>query len=189
MNEIQEDDDVVVAPAPADPVDQRIDQQAVIPDKLEPDSVWMERLTTDLAQQIYDPETIAKRYGMSHGQLLAFVGHKTIASIIKAKRAIWQSDASKQDQIRQYWAVGLAEAAPTQIAMMTDSSVPIPTRVEIMKIAMKLSGMESAVKEGANQTQVGSHFSVNIVFSNGSQALITPAIAGEVVDADDVSGG
>ena len=142
----------------------------------------LDRLTDDVARKIHPPETIARRYGLTPAQLLRLLAVPSIRKVARAKRSIWESDASAIERTRQYWAIGMENAAPSMINMMHDPTVSPSNRVELAKMGAKLAGMDAS-RDGSTGPAPGSQFAVNIHFSGDRVERITtqaPTIEGEI---------
>jgi hypothetical protein len=136
----------------------------------------LDRLTDDVARKIHPPETIAARYGLTNGQLLTLLAVPHIRRMARTKRSIWESDQSALERVRQYWAIGMENSAPSLINMMHDPTVTPSNRIEIAKMGSKLAGLD-ATKEGGPAP--GTQFAVNIHFSGGGvERISTPVLEG-----------
>lgn len=155
-------------------IDGLVDRVPAI-ESLAPDDALLERLTDDLARKIYDYPTIARRYGMDLAQLAELCRIPALARMVKAKRAVWESDASAADRVRQHWAIGMEHATPSLVNMMLDPTVSNPVKVEIAKMGMKVTGIDASREAAAGPA--ASQFAVNIMFSGGQVERITTGVA------------
>ena len=157
-------------------IDLIVDAVAVVSGDVSPEDIPLDRLTMDLAQRIWPYEDLARRYGLSMLQLVELCRNPAIAKMVKTKRAVWESSGSKSDQIKAYWAVGMAEDAPRALQMLSDPNVSPAIKVELIKIGMKAAGVDTGRGEGHGGGQIGGQFAINITLPGGHISSITPVV-------------
>lgn len=140
------------------------------------------RFTDDVARRIHSGADIARRYGIDEAGLLQVCRQPEITKLIRRKRAEYMSEANVVDRYRSLVAVGLIEAAPDNLAMLSDPLVPPAVRADLVKTFSRVIGAD-APEKGANGSGGAGGFAVNIVFSSGAKETISSA-AVQVIQAD-----
>ncbi len=141
----------------------------------------LDRITDDLARKIYPAREIASRYGLTDAQLIELVQNPEIAKLIKTKRGVFMSDAAADERLRAYWRTGLIESSPQLIAMLTDKEVTNPVKVEVLKVGIKIAGVDGAPRQDNQGSVGGPGFNVQIIFSDRPAERISATIDGQSV--------
>jgi hypothetical protein len=163
------------------PVDAQVDNALAVPlaikDLLE-DQVLIHRFIEDVAQAIFPPEEIAKRYSLTTTDMLELIRNEEIRRRIQTRRAIWQSDDSIESRIRKYAGTVLLESMPSTGAKMTDPSVPNGVALDYLKAYSRMAGvdgMPASAKDGSSGGG-GNQFTVNFHFSGGRVESVSTTV-------------
>lgn len=141
--------------------------------------VLLDRLTDDVVRKIHPPEVIAKRYGLTTGQLITLLKVPHVQKMAKTKKAIWESDSSAQERVKALWAAGMEYGTASMVSLMMDTATTPANRIELAKLGAKLAGLE-ADKGGGGAA--AAPFAVNIHFAGNRVERIStsaPVIEGE----------
>jgi hypothetical protein len=171
----------------ADMLDSIIDATPVVEQDPVLDDLHLARFTDDIARKIHPYEVVAARYGLSVSQMVRLIRIPAVAKIIKAKRAVYESDNAAQERLRAAWGEGLVQAAPSQIAMMMDERTPHGVRVELFKVGARITGADGGGRgDGMSGAAPGTKFSVSFNFTGLGRK---EAFAAETVTIEGQAGG
>jgi hypothetical protein len=156
-------------------IDELLDSVPVL---LQPemDQETLHRFVEDVAQAIFEPKTIARRYGFEPPeQMVKFIaGNKEVLRRIKVRRAIWESDESIEVRARKLAGIGVLEGLPGTLNIIYDNKIGASTRLEALKAHTRIAGLDGLPKsDGSTPGPVGGRFSVNILFSGGKVESFT----------------
>ena len=140
--------------------------------------VPIDRFVDDIARDIHDPEAIAARYGLTPRQGIMLLARPEVTKLLQLKRAIWDSDANAPERFRAYCQTGLLEASPKILSMLQDDNILPAVRVDLVKTLTKVCGMEAPPARSGDQLlgPSGPTFSVNIMFSGGTESITSTII-------------
>lgn len=136
----------------------------------------IEALTEDLAREIFTPDEILPRYGLTKDTAKPLLRRPEVWRKYEAKRQHWRSDANAAERLKAYYQAGLIEAAPDLLAGLRDEKIPYKERIEAHKFVAKIAGLEPAPNAGGAGVS-GPQFAVNILFSGGATQTITATVA------------
>jgi len=163
------------------PLEGQVDKALAVPlsiANLLDDQVLIHRFVEDIAQAIYPPQEIAKRYSVAPQDMLSLIrGNDEIRRRIQTRRAIWQSDDSIESRIRKYAGTVLLESIPTTGAKMTDPLVPNSIALDYLKAYSRMAGvdgMPASAKDGSVGS--GNQFTVNFHFSGGRVESVSTTV-------------
>lgn len=106
-------------------------------------------LAADIAADIWDPDVIFERHGISDSQRLALLGSDWFQAMIQEAKTEWSSLKNSKARVRLKGQLALEEAIPTIFQMINDIEVPATARVAAFKELKDLSGVAGAVMEGS----------------------------------------
>jgi hypothetical protein len=158
-------------------VDKALARPLTITNLLE-DQALVHRFIEDVAQAIFPPQEIAKRYSITPQDMLDLIrGNEEIRRRIQIRRAIWQSDDSIEARIRKYSGTVLLESLPATGAKLTDPSVPNSIALDYLKAYSRMAGvdgMPASAKDGSGVG--GNQFTVNFHFSGGRVERVSTTV-------------
>jgi hypothetical protein len=152
------------------------------------DDVTQVALINDLATGINKPSVVAARFGLTPEQLYNWVKIPEARRRIKARKAVWESEANLPERNKIYWGNVTLEAAPVADKMIHEPSTPAHVRVKLIEVAGRLGGVDVKPNPGEGGP-VAERFSVVFQFSGGMSERVTIVNPPEplTIDGDPVS--
>lgn len=150
------------------------------------DSATVQALINDLAIGMNKNPVIAARYGLSMRQLYEFVSIPEARRRIKAKKAIWESDANLPERIKLLYGAITLEAGAVADRMLHDPTTPAPVKVKLFEVAGRFGGADVRSTTGGMGIDgpTGPQFNVQFVFSGTGKTEHINLVANPVIPID-----
>lgn len=143
-------------------------------------------LARDLAMDMYDPQVLLKKHGISAGQFTALEAMPYFQKVVKELAEEWHAPKNSQQRLAIGAAVGLEEVLPDVIARAKIKNEPLQGVAQLVKVLADIAGANQSANRQAAPAREQFKITINLGADQEVYAKTKPVIILEAAQDPDL---